>query len=154
MVCYKYWLIHFNGKLISNLNKNAEYLNQNCCIMCPTPKYKSILPVFNFFKSNGLKSFEINKYDFLLTIKKLNTNKTYRWHDISVRMIQSCGKSLALPLKLLFKTILREEHAIKSERVQLSDKNYWSISLLSTFSKILEGLIFNSMFNYFRQNKL
>ena len=33
-------------------------------------------------------------------------------------------------------------------------KNYRPISLLPIFSKILERLIFNSMFNYFRQNNL
>ena len=33
-------------------------------------------------------------------------------------------------------------------------KNYRPISLFSIFSKILEGLIFNSMFNFFRQNSI
>ena len=80
-------------------------------------------------------------------------------------MIQSCGKSIALPLKLLFKTILEEgtfpEDWKKSNVVPIHKKesrnlikNYRPISLLPIFSKILERLIFNSMLNYFRQNKL
>ena len=33
-------------------------------------------------------------------------------------------------------------------------KNYWPISLLPIFSKVLERLIYNSLYNYFIQNKL
>ena len=79
-------------------------------------------------------------------------------------MIQSCGKSIALPLKLLFKTILEEgtfpqdwkrvmlyQHTKESKNLI---KYYRPISLFLIFSKILEGLIFNSVFNYFRQNNL
>ena len=79
-------------------------------------------------------------------------------------MIQSCGKSIALPLKLLFKTILEEgtfpqdwkrvmlyQHTKESKNLI---KYYIPISLFPIFSKILEGLIFNSVFNYFRQNNL
>ena len=80
-------------------------------------------------------------------------------------MIQLCGKSIALPLKLLFKTILEEgtfpEDWKKSNIVSVNKKepknltkNYRPISLLPIFSKILERLIFNSMFNFFRQNNL
>ena len=80
-------------------------------------------------------------------------------------MIQLCGKSIALPLKLFFKTILEEgtfpEHWKNSNVVPIHNKesknlikNYRPISLLPIFSKILERLIFNSMFNFFRQNNL
>ena len=80
-------------------------------------------------------------------------------------MIQSCGKSTALPLKLLCKTTLDEgtfpEDWEKSNVVPIHKKesknltkNYRPISLLPIFSKIRERLIFNSMFNYFRQNNL
>ena len=55
------------------------------------------------------------------------------WDDISIRIIQSCGKSIALLLKLLFKTILEKVTfpedwkkinvvAIHKKRVQESDK--------------------------------
>ena len=112
-----------------------------------------------------LKSFEINENDLLLITKNLNTNKAHGWDDISIRMIQACGKSITLPLKLLFKTILEEgtfpEDWKKSNVVRIHKKesknlikNYRPISLLPIFSNILERLIFNSIFNYFRQNNL
>ena len=80
-------------------------------------------------------------------------------------MIQSCGKSIALPLKLLFKTILEEgtfpEDWKKSNVVPIHKKesknlikNYWPISLFPISSKILERLISYSMFNCFQQNNL
>ena len=72
---------------------------------------------------------------------------------------------MALPLKLLFKTTLEEgtfpEDWKKSNVVTIHKKesknlikNYRLFSLFPIFSKILERLIFNSMFNFFRQNNL
>ena len=80
-------------------------------------------------------------------------------------MVHACGKSIELPLKLLFKIILEEgtfpEDWKKSHVVPINKKesknlikNYPPISLLPIFSKIIERLIFNSMFNYVRQNNL
>ena len=80
-------------------------------------------------------------------------------------MIQSRGKSIALLLKLLFKTIpeqgtfpedWKKFNVIPIHKKESKNliKNYRPISLLPIFSKILEGLIFNSMFNYFRQSNL
>ena len=80
-------------------------------------------------------------------------------------MIQLYGKEIILPLQLLFKSILEEGifpddwkksnvvpvHKTKSTNLI---KNYRPISLLPIFSKIFEQLIFNSLFNYFMQNKL
>ena len=82
-------------------------------------------------------------------------------------MIQSCGKSIALPLKSLFKKILKGRTfpedwkkvctnvvPIHKKESKNLIKNYRPINLPPIFIKILEGLIFNSVFNYFRQNNL
>ena len=84
---------------------------------------------------------------------------------MSIRMIQLCGKDIILPLQLLFKSMLEEgifpDDWSKSNVVPVHKKestnlikNYRPISLLPIFSKIFEQLIFNSLFNYFMQNKL
>lgn len=46
--------------------------------------------------------FDINETDILLIIKILNTSKAHVSNKISIRMIQICGKVLAIPLKLIF----------------------------------------------------
>ena len=82
-------------------------------------------------------------------------------------MIQSCGNSIALPLKSFFKTIIKEgtfpedwkklcTNVVPIHKKEFTNltTNYRPISLPPISIKILEGLIFNSVFNYFRQNNL
>ena len=83
----------------------------------------------------------------------------------SVKMIQICGESIALPLKLIFETALKEKKfpdiwkianvvpVHKKEEKNLL-RNYRPISLLPIFSKIFERVIYNCLFNYFVTNKL
>ena len=78
-------------------------------------------------------------------------------------MIQSCRKSIVLPLRFFLKTILEEgifpedwkkRNVVPVHKQESKDliKNYRPISLLPKFSKILEILMFNSPFNYFRHS--
>ena len=99
-----------NNKLVFDFHKKAELFNLHFAEQCTLVQNTSTLPVpvLNFKTNNWLKSFDINENDLHLIIKNLNANKAHGWDDISIRMIQLCGKSIALPLKLLFKTILEE----------------------------------------------
>ena len=99
-----------NSKLVFDFHKKAEQFNWHFAEQCTLVQNTSTLPVpvMNFKTNNWLKSFDINENDLHLIIKNLNANKAHGWDDISIRMIQLCGKSIALPLKLLFKTILEE----------------------------------------------
>ena len=85
-------------------NSYRIFIKKQCTLIQNT----STLPVFNFKTNNRLKSFDINENDLHLIIKNLNANKAHGWDDISIRMIQLCGKSIALPIKLLFKTVFEE----------------------------------------------
>ena len=75
---------------------------------CALVQNTTAVPVFNFKTNDRLNSFEVNKKDLLLIIKNLNANNAHGWNDASVQIMQSCGKSIALPLTLLFKKILEE----------------------------------------------
>ena len=41
-------------------------------------------------------------------MKNLNVDKPHGWDNISIRMIKHCGKSIALPLRLIFQSILND----------------------------------------------
>ena len=56
-----------------------------------------------------LNSFTINENYIFLIIKNLNAHKAHGWDNISIRMIQLCGKEIILPLQLLFKSMSEED---------------------------------------------
>ena len=107
----------------------------------------------------------LNHNDISSIIKNLDSNKAHGCDNISIKMIQICGESIAFPLKLLFETALKEKKfpdiwklanvvpVHKKEEKKLL-KNYRPISLLPIFSKIFERVIYNSLFNHFVSNKL
>ena len=55
-----------------------------------------------------LNSFATNENDISLIVKNLNADKAHGWDNISIGMIQLCGKEIILPLQLLFKSMLEE----------------------------------------------
>ena len=74
-------------------------------------------------------------------------------------MIEVYGKSITRPLNLIFQSMLNNGlfpddiapcHKKDSKN---SIKNYRPVSLLPIFSKAFERLIYNSLYNYFIQNK-
>ena len=80
-------------------------------------------------------------------------------------MIQLLGEAVVEPLRTLFLSFLEEDvhpdDRKKSNVVLIHKKesknlikNYRRISLLSVFSKVSERIFFNSLFNYFIENKL
>ena len=73
---------------------------------CALVQNTTAVPVFNFKTNDRLNSFEVNEKDLLLIIKNLNANNAHGWNDASIQIMQSCGKSIALPLTLLFKKMV------------------------------------------------
>ena len=80
-------------------------------------------------------------------------------------MIKICSRSLALPLKIIFEHSLKKDEfpeiwkktnvvPVHQREDKMLVKNYRRISLLPTFGKMFERVIYNSLFNYFRNNRL
>ena len=80
-------------------------------------------------------------------------------------MCELCVKTIAIPLKLMFRSMLEEgvfpDDWKKSNAVPIRKrnsknliKNYRPINFHPISSKVFERLIFNSLFNYFIQNEL
>ena len=98
-------------------------------------------------------------------IRSLNPNKAHGWDDISIRMIKLCDVALVFLLKLVFENFHRQgifpEKWKKANVVPILKKNeknlkenYRSISLLPIFGKILEKLIFNTLYRHLESNSL
>ena len=147
--------------MISDFKIKSEHFNSYFAAHCPPVKNSSTLPTLKYKTKSRLNSFNINEDDISLIIKNLDSSKAHGWDTISIRMIKLCGKSIATPLKLTFKSMLEEDtfpddwkrsNVVPVNRDLI--KNYRPISLLPIFSKILEGPIFDSIFNYFIENKL
>ena len=85
---------------------------------------------------------------------------------ISIRILKLCDKSICKPLNIIFKSCLTQGifpsewkkanfvpiHKKKNDKQCV--KNYRPVSLLPVCSKVLERIICNTMFKYFKENNL
>ena len=71
-------------------------------------KNASTLPNLEYKTDERLNYFEINKNDILSVINNLNASKAHEWDKISIRMIKLCSKTIAIQLKLIFRSMLEE----------------------------------------------
>ena len=64
-------------------------------------------PTFYLRTDETLSSLNISDDDIFTIIKSLNPNKSHGWDNISIRMINLCGKSVVYSLKLIFEVSLQ-----------------------------------------------
>ena len=80
-------------------------------------------------------------------------------------MIKVCGESITVPLKIIFEQSLKEKKIqelwekantvpVHKKEDKSLIKNYRPVSLLSILSKIYERVIYNALFNYFKDKGL
>ena len=147
------------------LQKKANLFNNFFTSQCTPVVNSSTLCNFCCKTQKQISDIEIKEDDILLIIKKLNLDKAHGWDNVSICMIQLCGKSIVKPLKYLFESSLtagifpedwKKANIIPVDKKESKNclKNYRSINLLSIFSKIFGKLIFNVFFHFFVQNHL
>ena len=101
----------------------------------------------------------------LKILRALDINKAHGHDGISFRMLKLCDKSIITPLSLLFQNCIDartfSDTRKKSNIVPVHKKgdkqivdNYRPVSLLPILGKILERIIFNSVFEYLEENNL
>ena len=73
---------------------------------CSLVKNASTVPSLEYKTDERLNYFDINENEILSIIKNLNASKAHGWDKISIRMIKLCGKTTAIPLKLIFRSML------------------------------------------------
>ena len=106
-----------------------------------------------------------NSADLISLIRKINPSKAAGSDGISGQMLLICDNSVILPLKIIFSNIMATSTypdlwklanvtpVFKKGDKQLI-KNYRPISLLPICGKILEKIIFNSLYSYLNTNEL
>ena len=66
------------------------------------------LPPICLKTDKSLSSLEISETNIFAIIKNLDPNKSHGWDNLSIRMIELCGKSITYPLKFIFEASLQE----------------------------------------------
>ena len=68
----------------------------------------SVLPPLEYKTNGRLAAVNIKEDDIYLILKNLNPEKAHGWDNISITMIQLCGKAIVEPLPILFLSFLEE----------------------------------------------
>ena len=72
-------------------------------LICTPINNESSLPPFAYKTNAKITSFHVTQNDISLIMKTLDPRKAHGF-DISIKMRQICGESIALPLKLISET--------------------------------------------------
>ena len=97
-----------NGKFVSDFCTKANLFNDFFASIYTPINKGSTMPPFAYKTNVRINSFRIN-HDISLIIKNLDSNKAHGCDNISIKIIQICDESIALPLKLLFERALKEK---------------------------------------------
>ena len=99
-----------DNKIISDFVTKADLFNTFFASQCTPLENASTLPSFDYKTDRRLSTIKILEDDIYLIIKNLNPAKAHGWDNISIRMLQLCGKSIVPPLKLIFPQVLKRAY--------------------------------------------
>ena len=146
-----------NGLFVTDFTEKAQLFNDYFILQCTTIDTGSEIPQDAPVTDTLISDFFISDEKILKIIRSLNSNKAHGWDEISVRMIKLSDAALVIPLKIIFTNCLRcglfpeiwkyanvvPVHKKNEKNVK---GNYRPISLLPIFGKILEKLIYDSLY--------
>ena len=89
-----------NDFVVSDFTTKANLFNNFFASQCSPVVNSSTIPNFCYKIQKRISDIEIKEDDILLIIKNLNPNKAHGWDNVSIRMIQLCGKSIVKPLSI------------------------------------------------------
>ena len=148
-----------NGLFITDFTEKAQLFNDHFILQCTTIDTGSEIPQDTPGIPTQIEDFAISEEKILKIIRSLNPNKAHGWNGISTRMIKLSDASLVTPLKIIFTNCLRSgvfpEIWKRANVVPIHKKNeknlksnYRPISLLPIFRKMLEKLIYDSLYSH------
>ncbi len=144
-------------------NLFADYFASQCSLPAPSPDYN--LPPVTPITNARLNTVQFNVHDVSTIMSKLNVTKASGPDLISYRLLKECAHTLAEPFCRLFEksfvdgifpTKWKISHIapVFKKALKHLKENYRPVSLLSCISKIMERVIFNTMYNFFKINGL
>ena len=154
-----------NGLFVTDLTEKAQIFNDYFILQCTTIDTGSEILQDTPVTTTLISDFVICEEKILNIIRSLNPNKAHGWDEISVRMIKLSDVSLVLPLKIIFTNCLRRglfpeiwKYAnvvpVHKKNEKNLEVNYLPISLLPIFGKILEKLIYDSLYSHLESHDL
>ena len=159
-------LLFYENRFITNFKEKAELFNSFFADQCSLMSNASKLPSnFTLYTDNRLSTVTFSQDHIGKIIHNLNPDKAHGHDNISIRTLKICHSSIYGPLERIFKealsTGLFPSNWKKGNIVPIHKKgdkqilkNYRPVSLLPTYGKIFERLIFNELFNFLLENIL
>ena len=150
-------LINSDGKLTNNDKEKCDILN-NFFNSVYTIEDTSNIPNFDHYSNSlpKLESCKISLHEMEIALFNLNENKSPGPDNLYPKLLKSCSKTLAKPLKILFDSTLvngcipnewkrAEVRPIFKKGDKSNPGNYRPVSLTSVVCKIMEKFIKNSL---------
>ena len=144
---------------ITDFTEETQLFNDYFILQCTKIDAGSNIPPAVQGNPILLSDFVISEEKILKIIRSLNLNKVHGWDEISKRMIKLSDVSLVTPLKIIFTNCLSQGvfpgiwNCANVVRVHKKNEknlksNYRPISLLTIFGKMLEKLMYNSLYSH------
>ena len=155
-----------NNKLESDFGEKANHFNEFFAPKCTPLNNESTLPhSFANKATTDLSPFQFNDQNISKIIRASHVNNAHGCDDTSICMIKICDQSIIKPLSIIYHNCLNTgtfpDIWKKSNIVPVHKKgdkqvvnNYRPVSLLPVCKKILERLVFNSIFDFLENNSL
>ena len=148
-----------NGLFVTDFTEKAQLFNDYFILQCTTIDTGSEIQQNGPVAAPLLNDFVISDEKILKIIRSLNSNKAHGCDEISVRMIKLSDAALVVPLKIIFTNCLRcglfpqiwkcaNVVPVHKKNEKNLKENYRQISLLPIFGKILEKLIYDSLYSH------
>ncbi len=156
-------LVNGNTYYSTNIEKAehfADYFAEQCSLPDPPDGYA--FPPINYLTNERLTDVYFDVPTVWDIMRKLNPGKASGPDKISYRFLKECAHSLARPFCLLFQrslndgifpTLWKLSHIspVYKKAEKFFRENYRPVSLLSCISKVMERVVFNVMYSYFKR---
>ena len=154
-----------NNTFVTNFLDKATIFNSYFASICRPLDNGSTLPVFTSNTDSILPSVDFSEEAITKVISKLNAKKAHGVDQVSIAMLKLCSSEISKPLKMIFDNSmaagkfpsswkLANVQPVHKKNSRQLKSNYRPISLLPIFSKIIEKIIFDSMYGFLVENEL